>query len=241
MTFLALDTDIFLYRSTSSAEKEVDWGNDVWSLWSDLNDAKEVFREQVEGIGKKLGVDHVVCALSDSKANYRKDIDPSYKSNRRGTRKPVGYAAMKDWVRHNYNTIMKPGLEGDDCLGILATRPGNECIVVSSDKDLKTIPGRLYRPEDDEVLEITLEDADRFFFTQTLTGDVTDGYKGCPGVGPKTAEKILGPRPHWGAVEQAYIKAGLTKEDALQQARLARILRWSDWDQEKGEPRLWKP
>ena len=121
---------------------------------------------------------------------------------------------MKEWVGKHYNTIQKPGLEGDDCLGLLATRPGNECIVVSSDKDLKTIPGKLYRPDDDEVLEISLEEADRFFLTQTLTGDVTDGYKGCPGVGPKTAEKILGPRPHWGAVEQAYIKAGLTKEDA---------------------------
>ena len=65
MTFLALDTDILLYRSTSTAEKEVDWGNDVWSLWSDLKDAKEAFREQVEYIGKKLGVDNVVCALSD--------------------------------------------------------------------------------------------------------------------------------------------------------------------------------
>jgi DNA polymerase-1 len=238
--FLAVDTDIFLYRCTSAAEKEVQWDDDVWSLWSDLAEAKEMFHEQLTGIGTKLGITSVVCALSDS-TNYRKTVDPTYKSNRKGSRKPVGYAAMKEWVGQHYNTIQKPGLEGDDCLGLLATRPGNECIVVSSDKDLKTIPGRLYRPEDDEVLEITLEDADRFFFTQTLTGDVTDGYKGCPGVGPKTAEKILGPRPHWGAVEQAYIKAGLTKEDALQQARLARILRWSDWDQEKGEPRLWKP
>ena len=241
MTFLALDTDILLYRSTSAAEREVDWGDDVWSLWSDLKDAKDAFREQVESIGKKLGVDNVVCALSDSKVNYRKQIDPTYKSNRRGTRKPVGYAAMKDWVRHNYNTIMKPGLEGDDCLGILATRPGNSCIVVSDDKDLMGIPGQLFRPSKDELLEINVDDADRFFLTQVLTGDPTDGYKGVPGIGPKKAEAILGPRPHWGAVEQAFIKAGLTKDDALTQARLARILRWSDWDAEKGEPILWKP
>ena len=77
MTFLALDTDILLYRSTSAAEKEVDWGGDVWSLWSDLKDAKDAFREQVESIGKKLGVDNVVCALSDSKANYRRPSTPA--------------------------------------------------------------------------------------------------------------------------------------------------------------------
>ena len=241
MTFLALDTDILLYRSTSSAEKEVDWGDDVWSLWSDLKDAKDAFREQVEKIGKKLGVSNVVCALSDSGSNYRKTVDPTYKSNRKGTRKPVGYSAMKEWVGTEYNTIMKPGLEGDDCLGLLATRPGNDCIMVSDDKDLKTIPGRLYRPQADEMLTITEDEADRFFLTQVLTGDTTDGYKGVPGIGPKKAEVILGSRPHWGAVEQAYIKAGLTKADALTQARLARILRWSDWDTEKGEVILWKP
>ena len=55
------------------------------------------------------------------------------------------------------------------------------------------------------------------------------------------AKAILGPRPSWGAVEQAYIKAGMTREDAIKQARLVRILHHSDWD-EKGETvRLWKP
>ena len=50
------------------------------SLWSDLKDG-DAFREQVESIGKKPGV-NVVCALSDSKAT-RKTTDPTYKSNRR--------------------------------------------------------------------------------------------------------------------------------------------------------------
>ena len=113
--------------------------------------------------------------------------------------------------------------------------------MVSDDKDMLGRPGQLFRPSTDELHEISVEDADRFFLTQVLTGDPTDGYKGLPGVGPKKAEAILGPRPHWGAVEQAYIKAGHTKEDALVQARLARILRWSDWDAEKGVPILWEP
>ena len=240
MATLIIDTDLYLFRATSAAETEVEWDPDVDDV-VDLADAKQAFQDQMASISKKLGVDNIVCALSDSKANFRKDIDPTYKSNRRKTRKPLGYAAMKDWVRHNYATIMKPGLEGDDCLSILSTRPGNECIMVSDDKDMLGCPGQLFRPSTDELHEISVEDADRFFLTQVLTGDPTDGYKGLPGVGPKKAEAILGPRPHWGAVEQAYIKAGHTKEDALVQARLARILRWSDWDPEKGVPILWKP
>ena len=44
----ALDTDIFLYRTTSAAEKEVEWDPDCWTLWTDLADAKEAFHEQVQ-------------------------------------------------------------------------------------------------------------------------------------------------------------------------------------------------
>ena len=63
----------------------------------------------------------------------------------------------------------------------------------------------------DELLEISEADADRYFLTQVLTGDTADGYKGVPGIGPKKAEAILGPRPDWAAVEKAYIDAGLTR------------------------------
>ena len=71
--------------------------------------------------------------------------------------------------------------------------------------------------------------------------DPVDGIKGIPGVGDKKAEVILGSRPSWGAVEQAYIKAGMTRDDAIQQARLVRILRWEDWLDKKQEVRLWLP
>ena len=90
-------------------------------------------------------------------------------------------------------------------------------------------------------LEISLADADRQFFTQTLTGDVTDGYSGCPKIGPKTAEKVLGMSPNWRLVVNAYQKEKLDYNYALTQARLARILRSTDWDDEKGEVKLWEP
>jgi len=241
--FLALDGDILIYKAASAAEVETDWGDDIWSLQTDLKDAKEAFEQQIAKITDRLGVtDYVVC-LSDHSNNFRKVVDPTYKSNRKGTRKPVGYVALCDWVSQTFRTFRKDRLEADDCLGILATMPTNvgKCIMVSDDKDLKTIPGKLYRPMADETLVMSEADADKHFYTQVLTGDQTDGYKGIPGVGPKKAEVILGARPHWGAVEQAYIKAGLTRDNAIQQARLARILRWSDWHDEIQEIRLWTP
>jgi DNA polymerase-1 len=241
--FAAIDTDILLYRAALAAETEIEWGSDVWSLFTDLKDAKQAFQHQVDVITSKLGVSDYVCCLSDHSNNFRKVVDPTYKSNRKGTRKPVGYVALCDWVEDNFRTFRRPKIEADDCMGILATKPENvgHCIIVSDDKDMKTVPGKLYRPMSDERLDISEADADRFFYTQVCVGDPVDGFKGIPGIGPKKAEQILGTRPHWGAVEQAYIKAGMTRDDAIQQARLARILRWEDWHEEIQEVRLWQP
>ena len=128
-------------------------------------------------------------------------------------------------------------------MGILATKPENigKCIIVSDDKDMRTVPSRIYRPMSGEFIDVTEQDADRFFLTQCLMGDPTDGISGLKGVGEKTAAKILGTRPHWSLVEQAYRKAGFSRDDAIQQARLVRILRWSDYDHNEERAKLWKP
>ncbi len=241
--FMALDTDILLYRAASAAETEIEWDTDIWSLYTDLKEAKSIFNAQIENIKQRLQVEDFICCLSDHKSNFRKEIDPSYKSNRKGTRKPVGYTALVDWVRDTYKSLSKPSLEADDVMSLLATKEENigKCIIVSDDKDMLSCPTKVYRPTRDELLDIRPAQADAYFFTQVLTGDTADGYPGCKGVGEKTAAKILGNRPTWSSVEQAFIKAGLTKEDALTQARLARILRWEDWDQENQKPILWRP
>lgn len=241
--FCAIDTDILLYKATTTVEKQIDWGDDIWSLYSDLKEAKALFKKQCDEITEATGIeDHVHC-LSDHGNNFRKVVDPRYKSLRKGTRKPCGYVAMSDWVEENYKTYRFPTLEADDVMGILATKPENigKCVVVSDDKDLKTIPGKLYRPTKDERLDISEQDAYHYFLTQCLTGDATDGYAGVPGCGPKAAERVLGNRPDWSVVEREYLKAGMTRDDAIQQARLARILHWSDWNQDEETVILWEP
>lgn len=243
MSFLAIDADILLYQAATSAEQEIDWGEDLWSLHTNLKEAKDIFQSHVDQIRADTKVDKAVYCLSDPKHNFRKDVYPDYKSGRKKTRKPLGYKALVEWLEENFDTLKKPTLEADDVCGILSTKSENKgkCIIVSSDKDLATIPGQLYRPHTKELLTISEDEALKNFLMQVLTGDVTDSYKGIPGIGPKKAEAILGPRPHWGAVEEAYIKAGMTRDDAIQQARLARILHWSDYDTNKGEVKLWTP
>lgn len=237
---ILLDGDLYLYRAAAAAEHEVDWGDDIWSLTTDLKDAKEVFWSLVEDVKELLEADNLLVCLSD-KDNFRHEIYTPYKSGRRKTRKPVGYKALVEWAKQNFKYAMEPMLEADDVMGIAATDDKYKTIVVSDDKDMKTIPCTLYRPMTGELVEITKEQADKHFLLQTLTGDITDGYKGCPNVGIKTAEKILGPHPSWAAVAAAYQKAGMTEEQALTQARCARILRRSDWDAATNTIRLWDP
>jgi DNA polymerase-1 len=45
----------------------------------------------------------------------------------------------------------------------------------------------------------------------------------------------------WAAIVEAFEDKELTAEDALQQARVARILRPLDWDEEAQKPILWGP
>lgn len=265
---LLIDGDLILYKSTSAVE--IDWriDEDRHILFSNAAEAFDLFQQQVERLKKDLQTDSVVIAFTKGQS-FRTSIYPPYKAPRQGNRKPLAFADVRERVETTYRTLIHPGLEADDVLGIWATRGTFiNPIIVSEDKDLKTIPGLLYRQN--ELTEITEDEANYNFFFQTLTGDVTDGYPGCPGIGPKTAEKLLqavslgscqfcecaednpAEAGHcvcsgtyedelWEVVVKTYENAGLTEEDALTQARMARILRASDWDDKRKEPILWKP
>lgn len=238
---LLIDGDIFLYRASASTEYECDWGDDVWVLNSNLEEAKTLFQMSLDKLLDNLGKHEFLIAFSDNSRNFRQEINPDYKSKRKDTRKPIVYMPLKAWTKETFPCVERPTLEADDVLGVLATNPKNadRYIVVSDDKDLQTIPGRLYRGG--EIVEITEDEADYFWLLQTLTGDNTDGYGGCPGYGPVKAEKALKTNASYAAVENCYLKAGLTKEDCLRNARMARILRHEDWDKENQKVRLWTP
>lgn len=239
-TVLLIDGDLYAYRACVAAEEEINWGDDIWSLASDLSQAKDIFQEFIDSTTDHLETGSFVVCLSD-KDNFRKTIDPSYKGGRKKIRKPVGYAEFIKWIQETYRWYREPLLEADDLLGILGTAPGHNTIMVSDDKDLKSIPGKLYRPMSGELMTTSKADADTWFYTQTLTGDVTDGYSGCPTVGAKTAEKLLAKSPTWNAVVNAYAKQKLSADYAITQARLARILRYEDWNVDQGTIKLWEP
>jgi DNA polymerase-1 len=257
-----IDADTLIYAAALNSEKAVEWHDGLWTLHSDFNEAKDRFERMVEDIEDALEPDKLIMTLSDStpEARWRMAVMPTYKQNRKKTRRPLVFTALREYVHETYDTFEREGLEGDDILGILATRDTNreseDRIIVSIDKDLKTIPGKLYnygKPELD-VVNISEDEADYWHLYQTLTGDATDGYPGCPGCGPVSAKKILDPfwfeadgerlfdsTKAWDAVERAYRKAGLAEDVALMNAQVARILRAADFDFQKKKPILWNP
>lgn len=243
MTTLLIDADIVAYQATASGEQEVEWDVDTWTVDTDLNKARDHFDFLISEYKKFTGIDEFKLCFSH-KHIFRKDIYPLYKANRKG-RKPVGYSAVKDWACSTYPTFIKEPLEADDAMGILATKFKGKTIIVSMDKDMATIPGKFFRISpsgDHKMLDVSEDDAQRNWLMQTLTGDASDGYPGLPGVGPKKAEELLNKHGAvWKTVEDAFIKAGLTRDDAILQGRLAKILQVDNWDFEKEEVKLWMP
>lgn len=242
-----IDGDTLIFSAASATEKEVQWDDVNWMLWGNLDEASAILAGSLAKIEDDLGADEMIVALSHP-LRFRPSVMPDYKSNRKSSRKPVTYGPLREWVRENYRTYEKPYLEGDDVLGILATHPKvvpGEKVIVAIDKDLNTIPGLHYNYDREELYEVSEEEADLFFITQTLTGDTTDGYKGCKGVGPKTAAKLLDGLvtidEMWPVVLAAYEKAGMTEDDALMNARVARICRCTDYDYKNNEVILWDP
>ena len=237
MTLLLIDGDIVAYKATVSAETPINWGDGLWTLHCYEQDVALRLDEQIDKLVNEAPVQDCIVALSD-KANYRKELAPYYKANRKTTRKPMLLQWAKEYLQSKYNTVMYRRLEADDVLGILGTA-NTDTIIWSEDKDLRTVPAKHWI--DGDVVEISKEEADYNFFTQTLVGDATDNYKGCPSVGYKTAEKILEFGDGWGAVVRAFISKGLSEEVALENARLARILRNGEYDTDTGEVKLWTP
>lgn len=217
--------------------------------------------------------------LSDPSANWRKDIWPAYKANRKDTARPLLLDHLKKYLQQRHEAYFWPELEADDVLGILSTEPHEDAIkriIVGRDKDFKTIPGFYHQIKNLDVqgrpivYEITQWEAQRYHLFQTLKGDMTDGYPGCPGIGDSRATELLdnpqllrrtdgvitrGPRKGeptdrwvaeptqdlWAMVVSNYRKAGLEEKDALLTARLANILHHDQYNRETQEITLWTP
>ena len=232
---LLIDADFIVYKACAAAESEVDFGDDVILVTSNFSDALSATNRELTKIKNKFGsFSSMILFFSDSE-NFRKKILPEYKGHR-NRKKPCGYKRIINQLKTEYKVIIKPTLEADDSMGIYATKyPGN--MIVSPDKDMKQIPGRLYNFDD--TFTITHEEGGKWHLIQTLAGDQTDGYGGVSGIGVKRAISLFEDKGYsWQTVIEAFDN---DIENALVNARLARILTVDDYDFKRKCPILWTP
>ena len=253
---ILLDADILAYKVSVLNQHDYDFGDTGQARAIDEAEAIRQADELVGEYCEAVRASRAVICLSDPEHNVRKELDATYKANRAGQEDPVMRRWIESYLATEYTSFKRPRLEADDCMGILATRPkllgskfqNTEVIMVSEDKDMRTVPGLLYNPNRPElgVIEITEEEANRFHMWQTICGDPTDGYPGVKGVGPKSdyctylmedAEQS----EFWDVVLEAYASKGQSEEQAILQARLAHILWASSFNLKTHKVRLWQP
>ena len=236
---LLIDADIVYHRAAFSCEDTYDFGDDAIRVVDD-HEVLRVFDGLLVGIFNELNPLSYILCWSDTHT-FRHDIFPEYKLNRQNVRRPVCVPEVKQILMKKYPSVLVNGLEADDLMGMFSSHTS---IICSDDKDLLTVPGFHYKPRKRElgVFRVSVEEADRLHLKQTLMGDHVDGFKGIPGIGDKKSDKILDKDgATWDTVKKAYADAGLSEDEALLNASLARILRPGEYNFITGEPKLWTP
>lgn len=114
-----------------------------------------------------------------------------YKGNRDRASRPVHYQAIRRYLRRAWGAVTVDGYEADDALAMVASNYGYDperVIICTVDKDLKTVPGRLYNYTTKTWATVSKQDALVNFYRQLLVGDTVDNIGGCWKVGEKGAE-----------------------------------------------------
>ncbi len=230
-----IDADIVVCRVAFAHEQQIDFGGDDNKVVI-AEDEQGAFLESVkmiEKIKKTTGADRAYLCFSD-KRNFRKHINPSYKSNRIGKFKPGMIQSLKTYLGQRYPTIIKPWLEADDILGIMSERLTSEktdFIICSTDKDMRQLKGLHYNWQHETFKSYTERERLESFYYQVLVGDSCDGYGGCPKVGDKKAQMhlnnvdIMDEYEVWSMIVSCYESMGQTEVDAMLNARMAWLLK----------------
>ena len=230
-----IDADSIMYKYASINQDVVHWETDISSVFTGLRDAKDGVDRHIQTIVRNSGArGRPLLVLSPAK-NFRYDVLSTYKHNRKPSSHPLALLLpLKRWIYAQYNTHVPCYVEADDyCVWRMLSEP-RKWVLCHIDKDLDQADGKHYNYNTERKYNITEREAEFKFYDQTLTGDTSDGYKGCPTIGTKRSALILNDkedeRTMWERVRDTYISRGLTEEDALQQARVARMLTPDEWD-----------
>ena len=168
------------------------------------------FVNTLEEVLKKENPSHIGVAFDPAGPTFRHEAFEQYKAQREETPEAIRLSVpiIKDIIRAYRIPILEvAGFEADDVIGTLATEAGKQGIItymMTPDKDygqLVTDHVFMYRPKHTGGFEVMgIEEVKAKFAIQSpiqvidmlgLMGDSSDNIPGCPGVGEKTAQKLI--------------------------------------------------
>lgn len=176
------------------------------------------FVNTLEDVLKKENPTHIGVAFDPSGPTFRHEAYEEYKAQREETPEVIRQSVpiIKEIIRAYQIPILEvPGYEADDVIGTLATKAGKQGIntyMMTPDKDYGQLVTEyifMYRPKygDKEFDILGVEEVKaKFDITSPLQvidmlglmGDSSDNIPGCPGVGEKTAQKLIS---QYGSIE----------------------------------------
>ena len=186
------------------------------------------FVNTLEDVLKKEQPTHIGIAFDPAGPTFRHEAYQQYKAQREETPEVIRLSVpiIKDIIRAYRIPILEvSGYEADDVIGTLATEAGRQGIrtyMMTPDKDYGQLVSDnvfMYRPKygDKEFEVMGVEEVKAKFDIQSptqvidmlgLMGDTADNIPGCPGVGEKTAQKLIA---QFGSIENLLDHTGELK------------------------------
>ena len=169
------------------------------------------FVNTLEEVIQKEQPTHLGVAFDPAGGTFRHEAYPEYKAQREETPEAIRFAVpiiKRLLAAYNIPVLEEPGYEADDVIGTLAhqaDKQGIETFMMTPDKDygqLVTEHVKMYRPAVGKSAEEILGPAEvgqkwgisspsQVIDILGLMGDAVDNIPGCPGVGEKTASKLV--------------------------------------------------
>lgn len=176
---------------------------------------------------------HLGVAFDPHGPTFRSDVYPAYKAQREATPEDIRRAVpiikelMDAW---NIPILQVDGYEADDVIGTLATKAGTKGIktyMLTPDKDYGQLVNDnvfIFRPRhgggyetmgpEEVKAKYAIPSTEAVIDLLALMGDSADNFPGCPGVGEKTAVKLIN---EFGSIEEmlnrtSEIKGALQKK-----------------------------
>ena len=168
------------------------------------------FVNTLEEVLKKEAPSHIGIAFDPAGPTFRHEAYPAYKAQREETPEDIRKSVpiIKEIIKaYNIPILEVMGYEADDVIGTLATKAGEHGIdtyMLTPDKDYGQLVKEhvyMYLPKFTGGFEIMgpKEVTEKYDLSSTLQvidllglmGDASDNIPGCPGVGEKTAQKLI--------------------------------------------------